>query len=154
MPRVPQPEPLEQHADPLAPFRHVIEAPVQLEVLEGGQLPVDQRLVREEADPLARDVDTELTLARQCETRDDAQECRLAGAVGAGDDGEAPSRELEVDAAQDALVAEAATDAARRDHATASAITNAANATLITPFIVKNAASRRRRFPGRTSACS
>ena len=34
---------------------------------------------------------------------------------------------------------------------TASAITKTENATLITPFIVKNAASSRRRSPGRTS---
>ena len=44
--------------------------------------------------------------------------------------------------------------AAHRDHVTVSAITKTANATLITPFIVKNAASRRRRSFGRTSACS
>ena len=37
---------------------------------------------------------------------------------------------------------------------TASRITNAAKATLITPFIVKNAVSSRRRSPGRTSECS
>src|SRR5205823_2381955 len=38
--------------------------------------------------------------------------------------------------------------------AAASAITNAAKATLIAPFMVKKAASRRRRSPGRTSECS
>src|SRR6478752_110268 len=39
------------------------------------------------------------------------------------------------------------------DHST-SASTKAKNATEMTPFIVKNAASRRRRSPGRTSVCS
>src|SRR5262249_20612687 len=41
-----------------------------------------------------------------------------------------------------------------RSHVTASRITNAAKTTLITPFIVKNAVSSRRRSPGRTSECS
>ena len=44
--------------------------------------------------------------------------------------------------------------AADRDHVATSRITNAAKTTLMTPFIVKNAASSRRRSPGRTSACS
>ena len=39
------------------------------------------------------------------------------------------------------------------DHST-SASTKAKNATEMTPFIVKNAASSRRRSPGRTSVCS
>ena len=44
--RLPEAEALEQHADPLAPFGHAIEAPVQVEVLERRQLAVDERLVR------------------------------------------------------------------------------------------------------------
>ena len=43
---------------------------------------------------------------------------------------------------------------ARARQLTASAITNTAKATLMTPFIVKNAASRRRRSFARTSECS
>ena len=39
------------------------------------------------------------------------------------------------------------------DHSTSTS-TNAKNATEMTPFIVKNAASSRRRSPGRTSVCS
>ena len=74
---------------------------------------------------------------------------------GPGDDREAAGRHVEVDTAQDTLLAEALPEAARDDHQTiASAITNAANATLITPFIVKNAASSRLRSSGRTSECS
>ena len=48
-------------------------------------------------------------------------------------------------------------DRARADrgrYRAASAMTKTANATLITPFIVKNAVSSRRRSCGRTSACS
>ena len=41
---------LEQHADPLSALRDPVETSVQLEVLEGGQLAVDQRLVAEVAD--------------------------------------------------------------------------------------------------------
>ena len=40
------------------------------------------------------------------------------------------------------------------DHTSTSARTNAKNVTEITPFIVKNAVSSRRRSPGRTSECS
>ena len=48
--RLPEPEPLEQHPDPLAPLGNAVEPPVQLEVLERGELPVDERLVADEAD--------------------------------------------------------------------------------------------------------
>ena len=39
---VPEPEALEQHPDPLAPLRHAVEAPVEVEVLERGQLAVER----------------------------------------------------------------------------------------------------------------
>ena len=42
VPGLPEPEALEQHPDPLSPLGHAVEASVQLEVLERGQLPVDQ----------------------------------------------------------------------------------------------------------------
>ena len=45
MPRVPEAEALEQHAAALAPFGDAVEAPVEVEVLERGQLAVDERLV-------------------------------------------------------------------------------------------------------------
>ena len=54
VPRVPQPVALEQHPDPLAPLRHAVEPAVELQVLERGQLAVDERLVREVADLAAR----------------------------------------------------------------------------------------------------
>ena len=52
------------------------------------------------------------------------------------------------------LLQQRASARSRARQLTASAITNTANATLMTPFIVKNAASRRRRSFGRTSVCS
>src|SRR6187200_638634 len=48
--RVPESEALEQHPDPLAPLGHAVEAAVEVEVLERGQLEVDERFVAEEAD--------------------------------------------------------------------------------------------------------
>src|SRR5215211_6499301 len=50
---LPEPEALEQHPDPLAPLGHVVEPPVEVEVLERGQLTVDERLVPQEADQSA-----------------------------------------------------------------------------------------------------
>src|SRR5205807_4287746 len=46
---VPEAEALEKHPDPLAALGHTIEPAVELQVLECGQLPVDERLVREVA---------------------------------------------------------------------------------------------------------
>ena len=51
--RVPQAEAFEQHSDPLTPLRYAIEAAVELEVLERGELAIDEWLVREIADPAA-----------------------------------------------------------------------------------------------------
>ena len=50
VPCLPETEALEQHADPLAALGQAVEAPVELEVLERGQLPVDEWLVPEVAD--------------------------------------------------------------------------------------------------------
>src|SRR4029077_5642142 len=48
---IPEPEALEQHANPLTTLGNAIEASVEVEVLEGGQVPVDERLVPDEAEP-------------------------------------------------------------------------------------------------------
>src|SRR5205823_1388176 len=85
VPRVPEAEALEQHADPLPALGHSVEAPVEVEVLDRGQLPVDERLVTGEADGLARRVDLELAGRRNGEARAEAEQRRLPGAVGAGD---------------------------------------------------------------------
>ena len=50
VPYLPEAEALEQHPDALAPLRHAVEAAVEVEVLERGQLAVDERLVAEVAD--------------------------------------------------------------------------------------------------------
>jgi hypothetical protein len=97
--RVPEAEPFEQHADPLAPLRHVVQPSIQLEVLERRQLAIDERLVREEADALARNVDPQLALTRQREPGDEPQQRRLAGPIRPGDDGECAVGDVEVDAA-------------------------------------------------------
>ena len=79
---VPEAEPLEQHAGPLAPLGHAVEAPVEIEVLERGQIAVEKRLVAEiaEATPRRRR-DVELAARRRGESRDQPEQRRLPGAV-------------------------------------------------------------------------
>src|SRR5438105_11414637 len=152
--RVPELEPFEQHPDPLAPFGHAIEPPVEVEVLEGRQLAVHERLVADEAEPGTVDADLELARGGRGEPGAEAEERRLPGAVGAGDDQEAALLELEVEAVQDPLPTVTLPEGRGLDHVNTSSRTNAKKTTLITPFTVKKAASRRRRSPGRTSECS
>ena len=114
--RLPEAEALEQHPDSLATLGDAVEAAVEVEVLERRELAVDQRVVPEEAEPGARDADLQLSLGRQGEAGADAQQRRLPRAVGAGDDGEAAVREVEIDAAQDTLLAEALTELAGVNH--------------------------------------
>ena len=56
---LPEREALEQHPDPLAPLRNAVEPAEEVEVLERGELAIDERLVREIADARAVDVDGE-----------------------------------------------------------------------------------------------
>src|SRR5438067_3252304 len=152
--RVPELEPLEQHPDPLAPFGHAIEPPVEVGVLEGRQLAVHERLVADEPEPGAVDPHVELARGGRCEPGAEPQERRLPRPVRAGDEEETALLELEVEAVQDALRSIGLAEAARGDPGTTSTGTNAKKTTLMTPFTVKKAASRRRRSPGRTSECS
>ena len=115
-PRLPEPEALEQHPDPLAPLGHPVEAPVEVEVLDRRQLAIDERLVREVADLATLGVDLELARGRNQQTGAETQQRRLAGAVRTGDDEEAAARKLEVDRLERALVAEAPGQPARPDH--------------------------------------
>jgi hypothetical protein len=115
-PRLPQPEALEQHPDPLPPLGHVVEAAVEIEVLERGQLAVDERLVAEEPDRRALRLDLERAAGRHGEARAEPQQRRLARAVGPGDDEEAAALELEVEAIEHLLEAVALREIARRDH--------------------------------------
>ena len=54
VPHSPEPEALEHRARTLAPLGQPVEPAVEVEVLERRQLPVDERLVREEPDRAAR----------------------------------------------------------------------------------------------------
>ena len=154
MPRIPEPEALEQHPDPLAALWDPVETAVEVEVLERRQLPVDERLVADITEPPALDCDVELA-ARGCgKPRAEAEEGRLARAVRPGDDEEVARTDVELDPAQDALLAVPLLETAGTDHTAASASTNAKKATLMTPLTLKNAASSRRRSSGRTSECS
>src|SRR5205823_5929425 len=152
-PSLPEAEALEQHPDPLAPLGDAVEPPVEVEVLERGQLAVDERLVPEESDRSPVGLDLERAGGRQRKPGAHPQQRRLAGAVRPGHDEEASARQVEVQPPQHALVAVAPLHPARTDHSE-SPSTNRKNATEMTPFIVKNAVSSRRRSPGRTSECS
>src|SRR5262249_41708133 len=114
---LPEPETLEQHADPLTPLGHAIETAVQLEVLERGQLPVDERLVAEVANLSARRTALDRPLGRLREAGADPQQRRLPGAVRAGDDEEAAARQREAEPTQDALLAVPLTEPTGREHA-------------------------------------
>ena len=151
---VPEPEALEQHADPLAALRDRVELPVEVEVLERCQLLVDERLVAEEAD--ARTLRSHLQLARRGrrQPRAKPQQRRLTRPVGPGDDDEAAARQLELDVLKDALVAVALGEIFRANHVATSRRTKQKKTMLITPFKVKNAVFRRRRSPGDTITCS
>ena len=153
-PSIPEPEPLEQHPDPLATLGDAVETAEQIEVLERGELAVDERLVRQEPDAAAVDVDLDRAARRGREPREQAQQRRLPGSVCSFDNEKAASLELERDACKHAPPAEPLLQSLDPDHASVSAATNAKKTRLITPLTVKNAASRRRRSPGRTRECS
>src|SRR4051812_39110463 len=87
--RLPEAEALEQHPDPLAPLGHAVEPAVEVEVLEGGQLAVDERLVTKEADRPALRLDLKRAAGRDREPGAEPQQRRLAGTVRARDDEEA-----------------------------------------------------------------
>jgi hypothetical protein len=99
---VPEPEPLQQHSDALASFGHAVEPAVELEVLERGQLPVDQRLMAEEADAAPGDLNVEPAGCGRGEASAEAEQCRLPGTIGAGDEQKTLTSELEAHSAQDA----------------------------------------------------
>src|SRR5581483_8638449 len=116
VPDLPQPEPLEQHADVLAPVGDAVEPREEPEVLERRQLAVDERLVPEVADraPVG---EAQLARRRRGEPREDPQERRLARAVRSRDEQEAAAVEVDVETGEHAPVAVAFREPARRDHA-------------------------------------
>ena len=153
---LPEAEALEQHPDPLPPLRHAVEPAVEVEVLEGGELAVDERLVRQVADAAPVDGHLELARGRGEQAGAEREERRLPGPVRARHEHQLPLGDVEVEVAQDALLPEAPAEASRGDdgHQTTSARTKAKNVTLMTPFSVKNAVSSRRVPAGETSECS
>ena len=114
--RVPEAEALEQHPAPLAALGDAVEAAEEVEVLERGQLAVEQRLVPDvpEVGPLA--VDLQRAPRRRSEPGDEAQERRLARAVRAGDEQEPAPGDGERDPSQGALAAVPLLEAFSRDH--------------------------------------
>ena len=86
-----------------------------MQVLERRQLAVDERLVAEVADRAALR-QLELARGRRREPGEHAQQRRLPRAVRPGDEQEAARGELDVEAGEDAPVAEALREAARADH--------------------------------------
>src|SRR5205807_6676829 len=89
MPLLPEAEAFEQHADPFPPLANAIQTPVEIEVLECGELAVDEGLMREEANAGTWDVIGELACGRQGEPGAESQERGLPGAVWARDEQEA-----------------------------------------------------------------
>ena len=79
--RLPEPEALEQHADALTSLRDPVQPAVEVEVLERGQLAVDERFVAEEPDPVAGRRNVELAGGRDEQSRDQPEQRRLARAV-------------------------------------------------------------------------
>src|SRR5436190_4523058 len=152
--RVPQTEPLQQHADALPPLRHAVEPAVQVEILERRQLSVDERLVCQIADAAALDLHFELAARRRGQAGKETEQRRLARAVWSRDEQEVVGCDVERDTAQDPLVAVALLERACLDHVAASASTKPKNTTLISPLTEKNAASSRLRSSGRMSECS
>ncbi len=116
VPRSPEPEALEHRAGALAPLGQPVETTVEIEVLERRQLPVEERLVPEKTDRRARRVHVELTAGRRSEPRTEAKQRRLPGPVRPGHEHEPATRHLEVEAVEDALVAEALGQALCPDH--------------------------------------
>ena len=113
---VPEAESLEQHPDPLAPFADTVETPVELEVLDRGQVTVEQRLVPEEPELAALGADRELTARRRGEPRDEPEQRRLARSVSTRDNEKAAAVEVEVDGPQGSAPPVALLEPASADH--------------------------------------
>src|SRR5262249_27368639 len=132
-PGLPQPEALEQHPDALAPLGHAVEAPVEIEVLERRQLPVEQRVVTEEAEPRALRVDLEGSAGGRAQSGAEPEKRRLSRPVRARDQQEAPVRDIEVEPLDHALRPVPPRQVARPDHSESSR-TKAKKTRLMTPL--------------------
>jgi TolB protein len=114
--RPPEPEALEHRAGALSSFGQPVEPPVEVEVLEGRQLAVEERLVAEEADFGALRIDVELARGRRREPRAKAKERRLPGPVRPRHEHEPAARHLEVERVENALVAKPLGQVPGADH--------------------------------------
>lgn len=120
VPHTPEPEPLEHGAGALAPLGQPVQAPVEIEVLEGGELPIEQGLVPEEPDRFARGSDDDLAAGRRGQPRAEAKQSRLPRPVRPGHEQEPAARHLEIEPLENALVAEPLGQALCSDHGTES----------------------------------
>jgi hypothetical protein len=116
-PHIPKTEALEQHSDPLAPFGHAVQPAVKVEILERGELAIDERLVADVAELATGDAELDRPLRRRGKAGADPQERRLTRAVRPGHNEEAAGRELEIDATEDALGAVALAELRSSQHA-------------------------------------
>src|SRR5438105_2534715 len=110
--------------------------------------------MREEAEAGALGVDAQLPGGRNEQSGHKPQQRCLAGSIRPRHEQEAAALQIEVESLEHALGAEALREAAGENQKAASPSTNAKKTTLMIPFIVKNAAFKRRRSRGETSACS
>ena len=108
----------------------------------------------EQADPAPAGLDVNRPAGRRHEARENAEQCRLPGSVCSTDNEKSTSRQIERDTAEDTAPAVAFLQAAGPDHQSTSSATKPRKTRLMIPFTVKNAASSRRRSPGRTRECS
>ena len=115
MPNVPETEALEQHPDSLAAFGKPVETAEQRQVLERGELAVDERLVAEVADGAAlRQVNSPAVgAASPASTRRSVVFPEPFGPVTSR---KPPAASIEVETGEDAPLAVALRQAARADH--------------------------------------
>src|SRR5215207_4939931 len=142
---VPEAVALEQHSDPLAALGNAVEAAEEVEVLERGEVPVEERLVAEVAEPATIQIEVEPAPRRRGKPGEQPEQRRLARSVRSRDDQKAATVDVEVERPERATATVALLDAASPDHRSTSASTKQRKRMLITPLTVKKAASRRRR---------
>jgi hypothetical protein len=93
-----------------------VQPSVEVEILEGGQLAVEQGFMAEKADTSSFGRDLEGAARRRGKPGEEAEERRLPGAVRPGDEGEAAGRQVEIDAVHGTPLAELSRQRARADH--------------------------------------
>jgi len=140
---------VEEILDPSAGVGHAVEVREELEVLQRGEVEVDERVVPEvpEVRPGARRLvreretqDAELTGVRPVERREHPQQGGLAGPVRTADREGLALGQIDVDAVDGAALPVRLDESAPGDQENAtSTATNAKNTTASTPFATPNA---------------